>query len=241
MRCGSEQRRHGGSIPDGGSSGSSRCSACSQEPAEGSPLGRRCRPRRPSRRPARRARRRRPPSPPPSRRRRPPRSRRPLPRPRLPPARPRGPGRPSPPRRGRRRRPRPPPRRLSISTRSRCPPPPTVARSTWKDTSGTRRGTPSTEYGIACGCSSLPAGDMSRSVFRPAMGTARITSRAAVGLPACGDLRPLNPADYHKPFRFIIEIVESPSNPRPLSPPVVIDHQDCNQIGQYVFDWKRRY
>jgi hypothetical protein len=59
--------------------------------------------------------------------------------------------------------------------------------------------------------------------------------------PGMWGFAPLSSDNFHKPFRFIIEIVESPSNPRPLSPPVIIDHQDCNQIGQYVFDWKRRY
>lgn len=59
--------------------------------------------------------------------------------------------------------------------------------------------------------------------------------------PGLWGFAPLNPANYHKPFRFVVQIIESPDNPRPLSPAVVIDHRDCNQAGQYVFDWKRRW
>jgi len=59
--------------------------------------------------------------------------------------------------------------------------------------------------------------------------------------PGLWGFAPLGSGSIEKPFLFIIDIVESPSNPRPLSPPVEIHHETCHKAGQYVFDWRRRW
>jgi len=53
---------------------------------------------------------------------------------------------------------------------------------------------------------------------------------------------PLAPNMYHAPFTFLIDIVESESNPVPQSDTVRIDFISCDIGGQFeniVFEWAR--
>lgn len=53
---------------------------------------------------------------------------------------------------------------------------------------------------------------------------------------------PLSPNNYHAPFRFLIDVVASESNPTPQSDTVTIDFVSCDVAGQFeniVFEWAR--
>jgi hypothetical protein len=82
-----------------------------------------------------------------------------------------------------------------------------------------------------------PSGDGFAQFCYTKYGDCNDYNQSGLMSPGTWSVTPLGPENYHKPFRFVIRIVESPSNPRPLSPPLIIDHQDCDIAGQYMVDW----